>query len=102
MSHLPRLSLAPEQEAQAQALAQRIRQLSEDELLLIARLLVSKSEADLFGDTEFQVRDLLLRAGAKAFEEHLRQKKTATVDPGSTARSASKPPTSKDTDPSPR
>jgi hypothetical protein len=44
----------------------------------LARLLVSKSENDLFGDTEFQVRDLVLRVGVKAFQEHLREKKTAT------------------------
>lgn len=75
MSRTPSPVLSPEQEAEAQSLAQRIRELSEEEFLLIARLLVSKSEPDLFGDAEFQVRDILLRAGAKAFEEHLRQKK---------------------------
>src|SRR5262249_4383354 len=75
MSRTPRSSLSAEQEAEAQALAQRIRELTEEEILQIARLLVSKSERDIFGDTEFQVRDILIRAGAKAFEEHLRQKK---------------------------
>jgi hypothetical protein len=102
MSRTPRLVLSPEQEAEAQALALRIRELSEEEYLLLARLLVSKSEGDLFGDTEFQVRDILLRAGAKAFAEHLRQKKMATGDPVSTVRSASKRPTFRGIDPSPR
>ena len=80
MSRTPRSGLSAEREAEAQALAQRIRELTEEEVLQIARLLVSKSERDIFGDTEFQVRDILMRAGAKAFEEHLRQKKTATRD----------------------
>ena len=75
MSRTPRPSLSAQQEAEAQALADRIRELTEEEFLQIARLLVSKSERDIFGDTEFQVRDILNRAGAKAFGEHLRQKK---------------------------
>ncbi len=100
MSHVPRPSLSAEQEAEAQALAHRIRELTEDEFLQIARLLVSKSERDIFGDTEFQVRDTLIQAGAKAFEEHLRQKKTATGDAVSTVRVASKQPSSRGIDPS--
>ncbi len=70
-----------EQEAQAQILAQRIRELAEEEFLQIARLLVSKPEGELFGETELQVRDILHRTGAKAYEEYLRQKKTAIKDP---------------------
>jgi parvulin-like peptidyl-prolyl isomerase len=69
-----------EREAEAQALAQRLRELVDEELLQVARLLVGKGERDIFGDTEFQLRDILLKAGAKALEEHLRQKKTATRD----------------------
>jgi hypothetical protein len=69
-----------EQEAEAQALAQRLRELVDEELLQVARLLVGKAERDIFGDTEFQLRDILHQAGAKALEEHLRQKKTATRD----------------------
>ena len=73
-------SLSAEQEAEAQALAERLRELVDDEVVEVARLLVSKPEREIFGQTEFQVRDILLKAGAKAFEEHLRQKKTATGD----------------------
>ncbi len=75
-----RVSLSDAQEAEAQALAQRLRELAEDEILQIARLLVSKREPEIFGATEFQVRDILLKAGAKVFQEYLRQKKTATAD----------------------
>lgn len=94
MSTIP---LTPEQEAQAQALAQRLRAETEDELLALARLLVSKPEHELFGHTEFQVRDLVHRLGAKAYEVHLAGKKTATGVPGSSARPAGKPPSTKTT-----
>jgi hypothetical protein len=43
--------------------------------------MVSKSDRELFGLTEFQVRDIVLRIGAKVYQEHLREKKTATKVP---------------------
>jgi hypothetical protein len=49
-----------------------------------------------------QVRDILLRAGAKAFAEHLREKKVATAAPGSTVRTVSKRLTFRGIAPSPR
>jgi len=80
MASSPRSALSVEKEAEAQALAQRIRELADDEIVQMARLLVSKPEREIFGDTEFEMRDIVLKVGAKAFEEHLRQKKTATTD----------------------
>jgi hypothetical protein len=74
-------ALSPAQEAEAQQLAQAISQAAQDELLQVARLLVGSSPATLFGTTEFQVRDLILRVAAKAYQEHLAQKKTATTGP---------------------
>ncbi len=73
-------SLSVEQEAEAQALALRIRELAEEEFLQIARLLVGKPDREIFGETEFEIRDILLKAGAKALQERLRQKKTAITD----------------------
>ena len=70
--------LTPEQEREAKLLESKISVAVEQEISDLARLLVSKSESDLFGQSEFQVRDLVLRVGARAFEEHLRGKKTAT------------------------
>ncbi len=67
-----------EQEREAKLLEAKIRLAVDQEIADLARLLVSKAEHDLFGETEFQVRDLVLRVGAKAFQEHLREKKTAT------------------------
>jgi parvulin-like peptidyl-prolyl isomerase len=80
MAASTRSSLSAEKEAEAQALAQRIRELADEELLQMARLLVGKPDREIFGETEFQLRDMLLKIGAKALEEHLRQKKTATSD----------------------
>jgi len=70
--------LSEEQEQEAKLLEAKIRVAVDREISDLARLLVSKSENDLFGKTEFEVRDLVLRVGAQAFEEHLRGKKTAT------------------------
>ena len=69
--------VSEEQEREAKLLEAKIRGAVDQEISNLARLLVSKGESDLFGKTEFQVRDLVLRLGAQAFEEHLRGKKTA-------------------------
>jgi hypothetical protein len=76
---MPRTPFSPEREAEAQQLAQAIRQATADEVLDIARALVATEEATLFGDTEFQVRDLVHKIGAKAYQAYLAQKKTATA-----------------------
>jgi len=70
--------LSDDQEREAKLLEGKILLAVEKEISQLARLLVSKSEQDLFGQTEFEVRDLVLRIGAQAFEEHLREKKTVT------------------------
>ena len=71
-----------EQEAQARELAAAIAEVTEEELLEIARALVEAEPAALFGATEFKVRDLALRIAAKAYERALAQKKLATAPPG--------------------
>jgi hypothetical protein len=78
---MSRTPLAPEREAEAQQLLVALREAVDDELLAIARALVATEEATLFGQTEFDVRDILHRAGAKAFQTYLAQKKTATGGP---------------------
>lgn len=95
MARLTRSTLSVEKEAEAQALAERIRELADEECLQMARLLVSKPDQEVFGDTEFELRDIVLKVGRKALEEHLRQKKTATTAAASIARFASKRPSSK-------
>lgn len=73
--------LSPEQLLEAKQLEAKIRLAIDQEVAALARLLVSKNDKELFGQTEFDVRDLVLRIGAKAYEEHLREKKTATKVP---------------------
>jgi hypothetical protein len=73
--------LTAEQELEAKQLEARIRLAIEKEVGALAKLLVGKADKDLFGQTEFDVRELVLRIGAKAYEERLREKKTATKDP---------------------
>jgi hypothetical protein len=83
--------LSPEQEQQAQALAARIRAAVDGDILELARLLVSKPEHEVFGETEFQVRDLVHHLGATALQTHLAGKKTATVAAASPAPAAARP-----------
>jgi hypothetical protein len=94
MARSRQVPLSAEKEAEAQALALRIRELADEELVAMARLLVSTPEHETFGDTEFTLRDLVLKVGAKALEEHLRQKKMATTAAASIAPPARKPPSS--------
>jgi hypothetical protein len=63
------------------ALAQAIREATDGEIEELARNLVSSDAQHLFGDNEFKVRDLAHRIAAKAFEQHLARKKTATKAP---------------------
>ena len=100
MSRSKLSGLSAEKEAEAQVLAARIRELADDELVQMARLLVSKPEHEIFGDTEFELRDIVLQVGAKVLEEHLREKKTATPAAASTVRPVRKRPSSTATDPS--
>ena len=72
-------TLTAEQKREAKALEEKIRGAIEREVASLARLLASRGDKDLFGKTEFEVRDLVLRIGAKAYEERLREKKTATT-----------------------
>jgi hypothetical protein len=73
--------LTPEQEAQAQQLALVLQHLAQPELLQIARLLVAPTDGSLFGQTEFDLRDLAHRIAAKAQQHALAEKKTATQEP---------------------
>jgi hypothetical protein len=74
-------ALSAEQEAQAQELAAALALAAQEELLEVARTLVAASNSTLFGETEFKVRDAIHRVAAKAYEQHLAQKKTVTRGP---------------------
>jgi hypothetical protein len=88
--------LNAELEAQAQELAARIRARADDDILALARLLVSKNDAEVFGDTEFEARSIVHHVGAVALEERLK-KSLATKDRASTVHGASSPRNSRGT-----
>lgn len=69
------LKLTPEQEAEAQRLADIIVQKTKVEALQMARLLVSKPDHELLGATEFEIRDRVHKIGAVAIETAVNQRK---------------------------
>ncbi len=69
------LELTPEQEAEARRLAEAVALRTKEELLQLARLLVAKRDDQLFGETEFQVRDLVHQIGARAIETAVNERK---------------------------
>ena len=76
---MPQPQLTPQQEALALDLADAIRQGTDDLITQIARTLAATTDATLFGDTELRLRDLAHLIAARAYELHLRDKKTATT-----------------------
>lgn len=88
--------LPAELEAQAQELAARIHARADDDILALARLLVSKNDNEVFGDTEFEARNIVHHLGAAALEERLK-KNSATTAAASIVPPVRRPPNSKDT-----
>jgi hypothetical protein len=60
--------LDAEQQAEAERIYQRIRGAFDDEAKRIAQLMASKETRDLFGQTEYQLRDRVHALGAEALE----------------------------------
>jgi hypothetical protein len=78
---MPSAPLPADQLAAAQALAQAIREATEAEIEELARNLLATDDQHLFGANEFKLRDLAHQIAAKAIEQHLARKKTATRAP---------------------
>jgi hypothetical protein len=70
-----RLELSADQEARAQELARLIAAKTQEEILRMTRLLVSKQDHELFGETEFQIRDIVHQIGAHALQAAANQRK---------------------------
>lgn len=86
-------ALTEAQEAQAQVLYQRLKNAFDGEALRLARLLASKDDAHLLGDTEFQVRDRVHHLGTQALHVALdERKKGATKGRARPAPTATKLP----------
>lgn len=62
------LELTPEQEAEAKRIEGILLEAAREDIRQMARLMASKTNRELLGETEFQVRDLAHRIGAKALE----------------------------------
>jgi hypothetical protein len=73
--------LPAEQEAEVQRLAREMAEAAQGDFLQLARTLVTAPKGQLFGATEFKVRDIVLRMAAQIYQQHLGQKKTATKGP---------------------
>ena len=69
------MNLTPEQEAEAQRVAEIIARRAKEEALAMARLLVSKPDHEILGATEFEIRDRVHRLGAHAIETALNERK---------------------------
>jgi hypothetical protein len=64
----PELTLDAEQEAEALRIYERLREVFDEEAKAVARMMASKANGQLFGQTEFELRDQVHRLGAKALE----------------------------------
>ena len=73
------IHLTLEQEAEAQRLADRVMVRTRQEVLEIARLLVSKPDRELLGKAEFEVRDRVHQIGAHAIETALQERKKGGI-----------------------
>jgi hypothetical protein len=78
---MPSAPLPPEKDAEIKDLAQAIREAVDAEINELAANLATTDDAHLFGRNEFQVRALAHKIAAKAIEQHLAGKKTATKAP---------------------
>lgn len=67
--------LTPEQEAEAAQIKDILMGAAAAELGRVSRLLASKSNRELFGQTEFQVRGIVHALGVRAFDAALSERK---------------------------
>lgn len=87
------ITLTPEQEAEAQRLAAILAEKTQEEILHMTRLLVSKPDHQLLGATEFDIRERAHKIAAHAIETALNErKKGATKDPAWSAPNAARTP----------
>jgi len=97
-----RPELTPEQQAEAQRIRTALLETAAEDIRELAELLASKDDSNTLGATEFTVRDIVHRIGAKAVQTALEgRKKGATTGPVAHARGARKRPPSNAGDPSP-
>jgi len=97
--HIP-VDLTPEQQAEAERIRQALLAAADADICELAELLASKPDSKIFGQTEFAVRDIVNRIGAKAIETALEgRKKGGTKVRPTPVPTAVKSPASNDGDP---
>ena len=69
------------QRADIEQLTREIHEAVDLEIGELAANLLDTDDAHLFGDNEFKIRALAHKIAAKAVEQHLARKKTATKEP---------------------
>lgn len=85
--------LTAEQEAEAAQIEDVLLAAMRGEAKRIGRLLASKENRELLGQTEFQLREIVLGLGARALDAALSErKKRGTKDAASAARTARRTP----------
>ncbi len=93
---MARPTLTPQQQAEARRIYEVLRGAADADLRDMAELLASKADGEIFGATEFQVRDAAHRIGARAIEAALGgRKKGATTAPAAPAPAAARRPSSR-------
>ena len=78
---MPSPPLPSEKDAEIMDLARAIREAIDAEIDELATNLATTDDAHLFGQNEFQIRAIAHKIAAKAVEQHLAGKKTATKAP---------------------
>jgi hypothetical protein len=78
---MPSAPLTPEKQAEIDQLAEAIRKAIDTEIGELASNLACTDDAHLFGQNEFKLRAIAHKIAAKAIEQHLARKKTATKAP---------------------
>lgn len=98
----PQPTLTPEQKAESDRIFAALQQTAAGDLRALADLLATKDDSNTFGATEYTVRDIASRIGAKALESALEgRKKGGTTVPPTPAPTAASPPSSISGEPSP-
>jgi hypothetical protein len=95
-------TLSPDQKAESDRIFAALQQAAVDDLRALADLLATKDDSNTFGATEYTVRDIALRIGAKALESALAgRKKGGTTAPPARVPTAPSPPSSTAGEPNP-
>jgi hypothetical protein len=69
------LNLTPQQEAEAQRLAEIVGKRAQEEALHMMRIMASKPDAELLGRSEFEIRDRAHKLAAHVIETALNERK---------------------------